>query len=251
MKKIIYILTLFLLLVSCNSENAPDCFQTIGDVVTEEFVVDDFSKIRIETDVALQIKQGTTQQVLVKTGKNLLPDISVTIEGETLVIRNNNKCNLVRDYKTVQAIVTTPNITELRNASAYDVSGEGMLSFPKLTLTSNSTGSVEDVRKSGDFYLNLTCDEFNVSANGKSVFYISGTTKKASLIFSDETPRFEGENFKIDTLTIRQRSANKMIVNPIDKISGLIQGTGDVISVNRPPEVNVEELFTGRLIFQD
>ena len=71
------------------------------------------------------------------------------------------------------------------------------------------------------------------------------------MVFSDEFPRFEGENFLIDTLKIRQRSANKMIVNPIDEISGVIQGTGDVISVNRPPVVDVEELFTGRLIFID
>jgi len=251
MKKSIYIIFLYLLVVSCNSENAPGCFQTVGDIVTEEFSVDDFSKIRIETDVALQLKQGTTQQVLIKTGENLLSDISVSIENKTLVIRNNNTCNLVRDYDNVQAIVTTPNISEIRNASSRDVSSEGVLVFPKLTLTSNSSGSIEDVRKSGDFYLNLKCENFVVSANGQSVFYISGTTQQANLVFSDEFPRFEGEDFSIDTLKIRQRSANKMIVSPIDKISGVIQGTGDVISVNRPSEIDVEELFTGRLIFKD
>ena len=251
MKKTIYILSLFLLLVSCNSENAPDCFQTIGNVVTEEFVVDDFNKIRIENDVALQLKQGAEQKVLIKTGENLLPDISVTIVGETLVIKNNNNCNLVRDYDNVETIVTTPNITEIRNASSRNVTGVGALNFPLLTLTSNSTGGVEDARKSGDFYLNLKCEDFNISANGQSIFYISGTTENATLFFSDEFPRFEGKNFLIDTLKIRQRSANKMIVNPIDEISGVIQGTGDVISVNRPPVVDVDELFTGRLIFID
>ncbi|MAO11250.1 MAG: DUF2807 domain-containing protein [Flavobacteriaceae bacterium] len=251
MKKAIYIVSLLLLLVSCNSENAPDCFQAVGGVITEEFVVDDFSKIRIENDVALQLRQGTERKVLIKTGKNLLPDISVSIDGNTLVIKNNNSCNLVREYDNVQAIVTTPNVTEIRNASSRNVTGVGTLIFPTLTLTSNSTGGVVNARKSGDFYLNLECEDFNVSANGQSVFYITGSTENATLVFSDEFPRFEGENFVIDTLDIRQRSANKMIVNPIDRISGVIQGTGDVISVNKPPEVDVEELFTGRLIFID
>ena len=251
MKKLGYITSLFLLLVSCNSENAPDCFQAVGDIISEEFTVEDFSKIRIENDVALQLKQGTTNKVVIKTGENLLPDISVLIEDQTLVIKNNNNCNLVRDYGNVQAIVTTPNITEIRNASSRDVTGVGVLNFPTLKLTSNSTGGVENARKSGDFYLNLVSENFTVSANGQSVFYISGTAQQGTLVFSDENPLFKGENFRIDTLRIAQRSANKMIVNPIKKISGVIQGTGDVISVNRPPEVDVEELFTGRLIFQD
>ena len=42
-----------------------------------------------------------------------------------------------------------------------------------------------------------------------------------------------------------------MIVNPQASIKGSIFGTGDVISVNRPPVVEVEELYTGRLIFED
>ena len=153
MKKFLYIFGLFLMIVSCNSENAPDCFQTVGDRVVEEFVVDSFSKIRIENDVALQLKQGATQQVIIKTGKNLLPDISVAIERETLVVKNNNKCNLVRDYDNVQVIVTTPNITEIRNASSRDVKGVGNLQFSSLALISNSTGGVVNARKSGDFYL--------------------------------------------------------------------------------------------------
>jgi len=42
-----------------------------------------------------------------------------------------------------------------------------------------------------------------------------------------------------------------MIVNPQNSITGVIRATGDVISLNRPPIVDVDELFTGRLIFED
>jgi len=75
--------------------------------------------------------------------------------------------------------------------------------------------------------------------------------KKASIGFEDEVPRFEGQNLIINDLRILQRSANVMIVNPQERLRGEIRGTGDVISVNRPPIVEVEEFFTGRLIFQD
>jgi hypothetical protein len=64
-------------------------------------------------------------------------------------------------------------------------------------------------------------------------------------------PRFEGRDFSIDSLAVMQRSANKMIVNPRQSIVGKIIGTGDIISYNRPSLVDVKELFTGRLLFED
>jgi hypothetical protein len=116
---------------------------------------------------------------------------------------------------------------------------------------SNSSVGPETIRKSGDFYLNIICDEFRVAANGQSVFYITGKAERATLSFADEMPRFEGKEFLINELTVFQRSANKMIVNPIQSIVGKIVATGDIISYNRPQLVDVKELFTGRLLFED
>ncbi|OAB76225.1 head GIN domain-containing protein [Cochleicola gelatinilyticus] len=242
---------LLLSCLSCNSDSANDCFQKEGTIVQQVFEVSDFSKIRIEDEVTLYLSQGDEQSVRIETGENLLPDVSVRMEGETLVIRDENSCNFVRDYGITKAYVTTPNITEIRNSSSYDVIGQGELSFPELSLVSNTTGNVEGTYKGGDFYLNLNCESFSVSANGQSIFYISGTTQDATLVFSDEQPRFEGTNFSIQNLVVQQRSANVMIVNPLQEIKGVIRGTGDVLSSQEPPLVDVEELFTGRLIFLD
>lgn len=250
MKKLFFT-TLVALLFSCNSENSWDCLQAAGDPISKEYVVSEFTKIRIENEVILYLKQGEIQQIILETGENMLSDISVTVEDETLVVKDNNKCNLVRDYGITKVFVTVPNLTRIRNSSSNDVIGEGVLNFPKLTLVSNTTAGPETFRKSGDFYLNLICEEFVVSANGQSIFYITGRTNKATLSFTDEMPRFEGRDFSIDSLAVMQRSANKMIVNPRQSIVGKIIGTGDIISYNRPSLVDVKELFTGRLLFED
>jgi len=250
MKKTFFLGFIFLL-ISCDSENSWDCVQAAGDSVSKEYTVLDFSKIRIEDDVTLYLKQGEPQQVRLETGENLLSDISVSVEGKTLVVKDHNSCNLVRDYGITKVFVTAPNITEIRNSSAYDVIGEGILNFPELTLVSNSTAGPDNIRKSGDFYLNINCEVFRVIANGQSVFYITGYSQKSSLSFDDEMPRFEGQNLVIDELTVSQRSANKMIVNPRQSIVGKIMATGDIISHNRPPLVDVKELFTGKLLFED
>lgn len=250
MKKLLSVCLVFVLF-SCDSEDSWDCLQAAGDRISKEYTVSEFTKIRIEDDVTLFLKQGDSTKIILETGENLLSDISVSVEENTLVVKDNNTCNLVRDYGITKVFVTVPNITEIRNSSAYDVIGEGVLQFPQLTLVSNSSAGPETIRKSGDFYLNLICEDFRVSANGQSVFYITGTAGKANLSFADEMPRFEGENFIIDELTVFQRSANKMIVNPRQSIVGKIVATGDIISHNRPPLVDVKELFTGRLLFED
>jgi hypothetical protein len=249
MKKSIYII--FAFLISCNGEKAPDCFQAEGETIQEVFAVPFFSEIRIEDDVSLLIKQGDTQEVIIETGDNLLNDVSVEVIDEILVIKDNNRCNFVRDYGITKAIVTTPDLKEIRNSSEFDVVGVGVLNFPFLRLVSNTTDGIEDSRKSGDFTITVYCNDFRIEANGFSGFYIDGFSEKATFAFEDEVPRLEAENLVVNDLYVFQRSANKMIVNPINRIRGVIRGTGDVICVNRPPIIDVEEFYTGRLIFED
>ena len=249
-KKSYYILV-FIICISCSSENLNGCFQASGSIIETTFPVSGFTKIQIEGEVSLIIKQGAVQEVLLETGENLLSNIYVNVEGETLIIRDGNTCNFVRDYGITKVFVTTPNINQLRNSSTYDITSDGILNFPELYLISNTTGGIENVRKGGDFYLSLNCESLMVSANGQSVFYLSGTTINAEIKFTDEAPRFEGAELQISELKIFQRSANKMIVNPQNKISGEIRGTGDVIAVNEPSIVEVQQFFTGQLIFQD
>lgn len=237
--------------MSCNNENAWDCLQTTGDIIRQEFVVSDFDKIRIEDNVALYIRQGATREVTVETGENLLNDVSVRVEDGTLIVKNSNRCNFVREYDVTRAIVSTPELTEIRNSSSSDVIGEGTLRFPMLRLKSNTTAGPENPRKSGDFTMDVDMEFLLVEANGFSNFLITGTTQKLSLTFEDEIPRFEGADLLAEEVFVFQRSANEMVVNPQQSIEGQIRGTGDIIAVNRPAVVNVEELYTGRLIFVD
>ena len=41
-----------------------------------------------------------------------------------------------------------------------------------------------------------------------------------------------------------------MVINPQLSLSGELRGTGDLISVNEPPVVDVVRIYTGRLIFE-
>lgn len=68
--------------------------------------------------------------------------------------------------------------------------------------------------------------------------------------FADKTARLESQELIAQRVEVFHRSANKIIVNPQNSLNGIITGSGDIISVNRPPSVEVIERFTGKLIFE-
>nr|AOE13907.1 conserved hypothetical protein [uncultured bacterium]CCF99202.1 conserved hypothetical protein [uncultured Flavobacteriia bacterium] len=238
--------------ISCDSEHASPCFQSAGTTIIEEFDLDAFNAIRVAGDMQLIIKQGETQQVEVKSGEHIIDEVKLTVEDSLLVARYDDGCNLARDYGVTQLIVTLPELKMLRNASSYDVIGEGTLRFAQLQLESNTLDADDDILyNTSGFDLSVHNQRLTLSANGKALFRLKGKTEILSVNFADKTARLEGRELIAQQVEVFHRSANAIIVNPQRSLSGIITGPGDLISVNRPASVEVNERFTGKLIFEN
>jgi hypothetical protein len=247
MKKLLYILAV-IFLFSCNSENAGDCFQKTGEIIQQEVIVSAFTKILVNRDIELIIKQGIEQKVVIETGKNLMNDVEALVIDNKLIITDNNTCNYVRSYGITKVYVTSPNITEIRSSTQYDISSNGVLTYPSLTLLSEDF-NVPDSFTNGNFKLEVDNNYLNITFNNISNGFISGKTNKLSVNFAAGTSRFEGQNLIAQNVILWNRSSNDMIVNPQLSIKGKISGTGNVISLTKPVIIEVEEQYKGRLIF--
>ncbi|GAA4234397.1 hypothetical protein GCM10022291_13640 [Postechiella marina] len=248
MKKIIYILILSLSF-ACDSEDASDCFQKTGTIVKQEVIVDAFTKILVNRDIELIIKDGDTQKISIETGKNLINDVTAVVTDGKLILTDNNSCNFVRDYGVTKVYITAPNITEIRSSTQYDVRSDGVLTYPSLSVLSEDFGA-PDTFTSGNFNLKIDNNSFSLVFNNLSNCFVSGTTENLRVTFASGTSRFEGRNLIAEKVIVSNRSSNDIIVNPQQSITGQIRGTGDVISVNKPPVVTVDEIYKGRLIFE-
>lgn len=247
MKRLIYIFTL-LLLVSCNSENASDCFQTTGDIIQKEVAVSSFDKILVNRDIELIIKEGAEQKIVIETGKNLINDVEAIVSEGKLILTDNNSCNYVRKYGVTKIYVTAPNINEIRSSTQYDVRSDGVLTYPTLTVLAEDY-SAPDSFTNGNFRLVIDNAAFNLVFNNISNCYISGKTENLNVTLASGTSRFEGENLIAQNVSFWNRSSNDIIVNPQQSLSGQITGTGNVVAVTHPPHVDVQQLYKGRLIF--
>src|SRR5690606_3772104 len=247
MKKLVYIL-ISVFILACDSENAGDCFQTTGAIVQQEVVVASFSKILVNRDIELIIKEGAEQKVVIETGKNLLNDVEAVVQDGKLILTDNNTCNYVRGYGITKVYVTSPNITEIRSSTQQDIKSDGILTYPSLTILSEDF-NMPDTFTNGNFYLEINNQAFSVVFNSLSNCFVSGETNNLNVTFASGLSRFEGENLVAQNVNIWHRSSNDMVLNPQQSITGRISGTGNVICVNQPPTVTVEEHYKGRLIF--
>ena len=248
MKRTIY-LVFVLLIMSCDSEDAGDCFQKKGAIIQQEITVGSFDKILVNRDIELIIKEGTEQKVVIETGENLLNDVKAIVSEGKLILTDNNSCNYVREYGITKIYITSPNITEIRSSTQYDVSSDGVLTYPSLTILSEDFG-VPDTFTNANFKLEIDNNTFGLVFNNLSNCFISGKTNNLNITFAAGTSRFEGRDLIAQNIQLWNRSSNDMIVNPQQQLKGKISGTGHVISVNKPPIVEVEEVYKGKLIFE-
>ncbi len=131
------------------------------------------------------------------------------------------------------------------------ISSDGVLDYPDLTLISESFSNPETEITDGSFDLNLNATTVRIVVNGIAYFKLKGATNNFNVNVAAGDSRVEAENLVSQIVNVNHRGSNDVFVNPQQRISGVVRGTGDVISVNRPPEVEVEELFNGKLIFQE
>lgn len=234
----------------CNSEDAPECLQAPGRIVEKEVSLAAFSKVVVYGKVKVFIRQGTEQKVIVEAGENLIGQISAEVEDGQLSLRDLNTCDFFRTPYVPVVHVTVPNLTYIENAGNQMIEGVGELNFPQVTLKSNNYIKNPEVYTNGDFRFNLVSQKIHVSGDDFSNFYLRGRTGYMVAQFWAGDGRLEARELVADSIRIFHRGTNKMILNPQHSLKGEIRSTGDVISVNRPPVVEVQSFYTGKLIFE-
>jgi len=248
MKKFFYI-SILVILFACNKEGAGDCFQTSGEIIQQEIVVSPFETILVHRDIELIVEEGEDYQVVIETGKNLMNDVEAVVVENKLQLTDNNTCNYVRDYGITKVFITAPDITEIRSSTQYDISSVGILNYENIDLISEDF-SAPGSFTIGDFKMQINSDNLTVVANNISSFYITGNVESLNVNFAAGDGRFRGEELIAQNVNVFHRGSNDMLVNPQESLSGELRGTGDLISYNNPPIVEVEQFYTGELIFQ-
>ena len=180
----------------------------------------------------------------------MIDDIDVRVVDNQLQLTDKNTCNYVRDYGITKIYVTAPNVVEIRSSTQYEIGSIGTLNFNSLSLISEDFNE-PDTFTVGDFRLDVNANTIRITTNNISSQYISGYTENLNIGYYSGAGRFEGSNLIAEHINVFHRGSNDMIVNPQQSLTGELRGSGDLISVNTPINVDIEQFYSGKLIYQD
>ena len=248
--RIVVSILFILFFTSC--EKPFDCVKSSGKLTTKVYEELTFTKIIVHKGIALVITQGDNYKLEVMTGENLINDIEVTNEGNTLTLEDNTTCNWVRDYGETVVYITAPNLTDIYCKTEKDISSKGILYYNNLHLVSMNTLDGYKGVGTGDFILQLDCQNLVVESNDVSRFYLSGRANNASINFYEKDGIFRGENLRCNYLSIFHRGSNDMFIYPVFSLSGDLYNVGNIYCYSRPPEENIKVKmhYRGKLIFK-
>ena len=248
MRKIIILLSFLLVFISC--EKPSECYESTGDMVTRTIPVNPFTRIKVYRGIAVVITEGPEYKVEIKSGSNLIDNVSVTQDDNQLVFTDNTTCNWLREYGQTTVYVTTPNLEEIYSKTERNISSNGVLTFPTLRIFAlDKDADGEEGAGTGDFYLTLNNSQLVIENNNVSRYFISGSTNEANLNLYAGDGRIDASNLTAQTIKVYHRGSNDMIVRPMQSITGKMVSTGDILLKNNPPIVEVQQLYQGHVIY--
>ncbi len=245
MKLYIYII-LSVFLLGCDSEDGPDCFKKQGEQITKQIETEIFSKINISDGIELTVKESEEQTITITAGKNLIGDIQFEVIDGELLIKDKNGCEILRNTSVAKVHVSVPNLEKIYSSSQFSIHSDGVLHFPNLTLES---GIIIEDSPASVFEMVIENESLTINDNISSVFKITGNTHQLNINFWGSNGRLEAGNFHANEVSVFHRSTNDMIVYPIEKVSGTIYSTGNLVLRNVPPIVEIEQLYTGHVVY--
>ena len=248
MRKIFILLSFLLVFISC--EKPSECYESTGDMVTRLIPVNPFTRIKVYRGIAVVITQGPEYKVEIKSGSNLINNVSVTQNDNQLVFADNTTCNWLREYGQTTIYITTPNLEEIYSKTERDISSNGVLTYPALRIYAlDKDADGEEGAGTGDFYISVNNNQLVIENNNVSRYFISGTTNEANLNLYAGDGRIDASNLTAQTIKVYHRGSNDMLVRPIQSITGKMVSTGDIILKNNPPIVDVQQLYQGHVIY--
>jgi len=244
--RILALLLVVTMSLSCDGDNAPECFRNAGNKISYEVGVPDFASIYVSAGVEVVLVQGDTQSVVIETGENLKEYISATVSNGELRLENSVSCNWVRDYNSTTITVTTPHLEKIYTATQFTIRSAGTLSFPHLSIQSGIFAETA----SGTLVLDVNCENLTIEDNQNLNSIITGYVNNLNVNFYAGDARFDGAGLEAENVKVFHRSSNDIIIFANQHVTGTLYATGNLVLLNQPPVVNVERRYTGKIVYE-
>ena len=215
--------TLITLLFTCSlSFLAAQSVTGSGEVIEQERSVGAFTAIEISKGVDLFIRQGNSQQVVVKADDNLIDLVSTEVDGRTLRIRTQGS---MRRVTALDVYVTVTDLERIEASSGSDVKGESKLEVERLSLEMSSGSDVK---------LDLEARELTCRLSGGSDAELSGEVQIMEVVATGGSDLHAKGLLVSDKCVLNVSSASDAFIRVEGELEVEASGASDVTVKGNP-----------------
>ncbi len=240
----VFYIALFVSLISCDKENAPDCFQRTGDNTTETVLISEsFESIELFDNISVSLENtlpGEAASYELTGPENLLSDIELEVKNQVLTITNENTCNWVRPYDEFHLTIKNNEIKRIFN---YGSVGVNLLNYESEKFTFEQESSVADnhIHFNGE---NLTINLHTGAGSAQ----VSGDTQNLNL-YANGLGEINALEMNCPSISVNNSGRRDIYTNPSDYMFVTIKGSGSVFYTNLQINLLSDITGSGELIY--
>jgi hypothetical protein len=225
----------------CKKDHMLDCFKNAGETKTEERSATPFVNIDLNDNVDLVINPNSPFYIKVTAGENLVDGIITELNGNTLYIRNENRCNWMRSFSntyTVEVGMDKPE--KITYYGSGDIYCKDTIRSEEFTFDcTNGSGSI-------NFLFN--CNKTNLNNHtGRTDIHAKGYSG-VSFIYINDVGTMDASELDTYYSYLRNRSTGDMKVKVKVSLSAAILYNGNIYYTGNPVHIDQEVTGKGRLI---
>jgi hypothetical protein len=241
MQKFIIAITLLMSFVSCNKENAPDCFQSAGEYATTERVLENFVSVELNDYIIYELCDTNYYGVIITAPRNLIPDIETEVKDGNLSIHNRNTCNFVRSFKKkITVRICSPNFTDIQNFSTGDIRSVNPIRVRKLIIENRHAAGVQQ--------LELDVDTIDVRTHAGVCDVVLAGSAEAVFLFNQGLGILDARSVNVVDAYVNNSSVNKVFVNSTGYLYSVIYSSGSVYYSGSPSLIHSDIQGQGQLV---
>jgi hypothetical protein len=240
--KFVILICCLLIFTFCKNENRCDCLKSSGKINSINHNVSNFNSIYLTDKMDLYLTQGPTFEVRVEAGANLQKLIKTELDGETLKVVNNNKCNWVRGYKQkIKIFITAPHFKYIKHGGLGTIQSINTIVQNQITLR---------VENSGDLKLDLNSTKIMASAHGNGNMYLTGRTDRLESDYTGTNYLYADGLIIKDYVYLHSVTIGHTYINAPENglMDIIIDKAGNIYYKGNPSQVNLVKNSTGNLI---
>ncbi len=238
-----FCLACILLFSTCQKDHMLDCFTSTGKTITQFRNPGTFINIELKNSIQLLLYSDTIPFIQVTAGEHLVDGIITELQGTTLYIRNENRCNWTRSFENIYTVKIG-----MRNPEHISYYGSGEIRCMDTIRTPEFT--FDSWNGSGSIYFLFNCEKTHINNNaGRPDIHAAGSSG-VSYVYMHDTGLLDASTLETGYTFIHNSGTGDCSIFVTKELEAEIFYTGNIYYKGSPYRVVENLSSTGRLIAQ-